>query len=124
MTSFFALSLILFGVASLTALAPSTAGMRASLWRGASASALALSAAASVISQDSPIDITLSSPAPYAHLALYLDPLGAVFAAIIGGVGVAACVFGTGYARRRQLDDAVLPLFLLAPSSSPSARLP
>jgi len=114
MTSLFALSLVLLGVASLTALAPTAASMRASLWMGASASALALIAAAAVISQDSPIDITLSSPAPFAQLALYLDPLGAVFAAIIGGVGVAACVFGTGYARRRQLDDAVLPLFLLA----------
>lgn len=121
MTPLFALSLILFGVASLTALAPSPASMRASLWVGASASALALITAASVISQDSSIDITLSSPAPYAQLALYLDPLGAVFAAIIGGVGVAACVFGTGYARRRQLDDAILPLFLLAMLSVASA---
>jgi len=114
MTSLFALSLVLLGVSSLTALAPGSVGMRASLWVGASASALALIAAVFVISWDSVIDVTLSSPAPYAQFALYLDPLGAVFAAIIGGVGVAACVFGTGYARRRPLDDAVLPLFLLA----------
>lgn len=114
MTPLFVLSLILLGVASLIALAPHIAGMRGSLWIAALASALALIAAVAVVAQDSLIEFTLWSPAPYAQLAVRLDPLGAVFAAIIGGVGVAACVFGTGYARPRQLDDAVFPLFLLA----------
>jgi hydrogenase-4 component B len=114
MTSLFAFSLILLGVASLAGLAPSAAAMRSSLGIAALASALALVAAVAVVSQNSPIEFTLWSPAPYAQLALRLDPLGAVFAAIIAGTGVAAAVFGTGYARPRPLDDALFPLFLLS----------
>lgn len=42
-----------------------------------------------------------------------MDPLGAVFAAIIGGVGFASSLFGVGYARHGVRENLVHPLFLL-----------
>ncbi|MBI5284898.1 MAG: hydrogenase 4 subunit B [Chloroflexi bacterium] len=87
--------------------------LRPALVVSALASALALAAAIHVIGTGEAATVTLWDPSPYATLELRLDPLGAVFAAIVGGVGLACSVFGISYARHRLIDDLVYPPFLL-----------
>ncbi len=107
-------SLVLLALAPLIALSASLRDLRIELVVCAIASTLALIAAISTISSGQVVTLSLWEPSPYAQLALRLDALGAMFTAIIGGVGVAASLFGLGYARHRLVDAAVYPLFLLA----------
>jgi formate hydrogenlyase subunit 3/multisubunit Na+/H+ antiporter MnhD subunit len=69
---------------------------------------------------------TLALPGllPLSGVVLALDPLGAVFLAVTGGVAVAAGVYGIGYARHggdARLVSAVLPLFVVAMLLVPAA---
>ncbi len=88
--------------------------LRGSLWLTAAASGLVAIAAVALLVRDSSIAFDLWSPAPYAQLAFRLDPLGAVFAAVIAGVALFSGVFGTAYAAPRRTDDAAFPLFVLS----------
>jgi len=105
--------LVLLGAPAF-ALLRFTRRLRASLWLTALASGLASVAAVTVLIRDSSIAFELWSPAPYAQLAVRLDPLGAIFAAIIAGVALCSAVFGTAYASPRRADDAAFPLFVLS----------
>ena len=108
-----AIALALLPAASAASLLPAIRRLRLPLIVSALASALALAAAATVIATGDAVTLTLWEPSPYAALHLRLDPLGAVFAAIIAGTGVASSLFGVGYARHRFIDDVIYPLFLL-----------
>lgn len=106
-----------FGVliaASASALVPGSDRFRIALWLSAAGSALILAAAIDVVHSGSAVSFDLWSPAPYAEMRVQMDPLGAVFAAIIGGVGFASSLFGVGYARHGVRENFVYPLFLLA----------
>jgi hydrogenase-4 component B len=108
-----ATSLSLLLVASPASLVPGIRQFRPALVVSVLASALALGSAVYVVGTGSAATLTLWEPSPYAVLELRLDPLGALFAAIVAGVGLASSVFGIGYARHSLLDDLVYPLFLL-----------
>jgi len=110
---FLVASMSLLPAASVASLVPRIRHLRPALILSALASALALVAAASVITTGNAATLTLWQPSPYAALDLRLDPLGAVFASIVGGVGLASSLFGIGYARHRLVDDLVYPLFIL-----------
>ncbi len=99
--------------ASAASSVPPLRRFRPALVLSALASALALATAIHVTGTGEVTTLTLWEPSPYAMLELRLDPLGAVFAAIVGGVGLACSVFGVSYARHRPIDDVVYPLFLL-----------
>lgn len=92
---------------------PGLARLRPALVLSSVASMLALVGAVQVISTGDSAAMTLWAPSPYASLDLRLDPLAAVFAAIVAGVGLASSVFGIGYARHRLIDDVIYPLFIL-----------
>jgi hydrogenase-4 component B len=106
-------SLALLLVAGVCGLSGALRTRRVELIISAGASALALSAGVYVVAEGSAAVVTLWAPSPYSTLALNLDPLGGVFVAIIGGTGLAASVFGLGYADHRQIDALAYPLFLL-----------
>jgi len=108
-----AISMTLLLVASASSFAHPLRRLRPALVLSALASAFALTAAIHVTATGNPVTVTLWEPSPYATLEMRLDPLGAAFAAIVGGVGLASSVFGIGYARHRLIDDFVYPLFLL-----------
>ena len=108
-----AISLALLLVASASSFAFPLRRLRPALVLSALASALAGAAAIYVTATGDSVTFTLWEPSPYATLELRLDPLGAAFAAIVGGVGLASSVFAIGYARHRLIDDFVYPLFLL-----------
>jgi len=95
-------------------LLPFSSRLRVSLWLTALSSGLVAIAAVTVLVRDSSIAFALWAPAPYAQLAFRLDPLGAVFAAIIAGAALFPAVFGTAYAVPRRIDDAAFPLFVLS----------
>ena len=101
-------------VASASALLPRSGDLRIGLWLSAVGSALALAAAIEVVRSGSAVSFELWSPAPYAEMQVRLDPLGAVFAAIVGGVGLSSSLFGAGYARHGVRENFVYPLFLLS----------
>lgn len=108
-----AASMALFAGAGAVSFLPGVQRLRLTLVLSAIASALAVAAAAAVLTTGDALTITLWEPSPYAALRLRFDALGAVFGLIAGGVGVAASVFGVGYARHRRIDDVVYPFFLL-----------
>lgn len=106
-----------FGVliaASASAFVPASGRFRIGLWLSAVASALAVAAAIDIVHSGSAASFELWSPAPYAEMRVRLDPLGAVFAAVVGGVGLASSLFGVGYARHGVRENVVYPLFLLS----------
>ena len=107
-------ALLVLAVAPVFALHGGTNRLRLSLWIAAAGATLATAAAGTIVATGSTVARTLWSPAPYAHLAIRMDPLGAAFAAIIAGAAVFASIFGTAYARPRRVDDATYPLFILA----------
>ena len=96
-------------------------GLRPALWLSAAASALILAASIEIVRTGTAVSFDLWSPAPYAEMRVHLDALGAVFTAIIGGVGLASSLFGVGYAHRRLRNDIVYPLFLLSMLLVPAA---
>jgi hydrogenase-4 component B len=106
-----------FGVliaASASALVPRSGSLRIGLLLCVVASALVLAAAIEIVRSGSAVSFDLWSPAPYAAMRIHLDPLGAVFAAIIGGVGLVSSLFGIDYARHGPRENFVYPLFLLS----------
>lgn len=107
-------ALLVLAVAPAFALYGGTLRLRVPLWIAAAGSALAAVVAVEVLANGSTVSLGLWSPAPYAHLALRLDPLGAAFAVIIAGTALFASVFGTAYSHPRRVDDAAYPLFILA----------
>ena len=107
-------SLVLLALTPVATLAGPLSKRRLEFVVCAFASVLALVAAVSIIESSETVTLALWDPSPYASLELRLDALGATFTAIIGGVGLAASLFGLGYARHRAIDAAVYPLFLLA----------
>ena len=108
-----AISMALLLLASAASLVPPIRRFRPALALSAVASALAFGVAAHVIGTGDAAALTLWAPSPYAVLELRLDPLGAVFVAIVAGVGLSASAFGIGYARHRLIDDLTYPLFIL-----------
>ncbi len=100
--------------APLFALPGRTTHLRLPLWLTALGAALATAVAVKVLADGSTFTFVLWSPAPYAQLAIRLDPLGATFAAIIGAVALFASIFGTAYAHPGRVDDATYPLFVLS----------
>jgi hydrogenase-4 component B len=110
----FGVALLVLVVAPAFALNGRALSLRLPLWIAAVGAALATAAAVTIVAGGSTVDLGLWSPAPYAHLALRLDPLGATFAVIIGGAAVFASIYGTAYSHPRRVDDAIYPLFILA----------
>jgi hydrogenase-4 component B len=108
-----AFSFALLAAAPVASLVPQIRRLRPALVLSALASALALAAAVHVVATSNAATLTLWAPSPYAVFELRLDPLGAVFAAIVAGVGLASSLFGIGYARHRRIDDLIYPLFIL-----------
>jgi hydrogenase-4 component B len=108
-----AASMAILVAAAASSLVPSVRRWRPALVLSAAGAAAAVAAAALVVTRGEASAVTLWNPSPYAALQLRLDALGAAFALIVGGVGVASSMFGVGYARHRPIDDVVYPLFLL-----------
>jgi hydrogenase-4 component B len=106
-------SLVLLILASASGLNGFLRRRRVELVLSALASGLILLAAVVIVGEGRSVSLSLWSPSPYSQLALHIDALGGVFAAIIGGVGLAASVFGLGYAHHRPIDGLTYPLFLL-----------
>jgi hydrogenase-4 component B len=73
---------------------------------GALGSALGLAAALGAL-RAPPVALELVWPVPNGALALGLDPLSAVFAAALFGLGLAAAIFGAGYMKSHPRQGAL-----------------
>lgn len=119
------------GVAGIIGVATSVAGLLTP--RAARAAVVgagtALTGAAGVTAGVSAVDGTLFSVAwqgilPLSGFSLTLDTLGGLFVSVIGGVAVAAGIYGIGYSRHggdSRMPQAVLPLFVVAMLLVPAA---
>jgi hydrogenase-4 component B len=101
---------------------PSEASRRISSLASAAGGAFGGGAALRVLIGGQPVAFSIPSPVPFLSLVFDLDPLGAIFLALIALVAIPAAVYGGEYLRSEgpdrspALPGAMLSLFLLTMS--------
>jgi hydrogenase-4 component B len=107
-------ALVVLLVASAAELAGVAARARLGYWLSAVASSGAVIAFTWILADGATVEFDLWSPAPSLDLVWRMDALGAFFGVVVALVALFASVFAVRYSDRRQLDDALYPLFLLS----------
>ncbi len=107
-------ALVVLLVASAAELTGISGRTRAGYWLSAIASLGAVTACTWILADGSTVEFDSWSPAPSLDLVWRMDALGAFFGVVVALVALFASVFAVRYSHRRQLDDALYPLFLLS----------